>query len=128
MKSAFINDGYNRDGYIAESEFYPAVRFQYRPVTMTERAVIKEKIGKAALQHGAEAGEKILCAWMAERVKSWDLRDAGNHAVPIAAATMLKLEPNFSTRLHAILMGDAVSDPDPQTGQEPIDERAEGKN
>lgn len=128
MKSAFITDGYTREGYIAETEFYPAARIQYRPATVQERIVIKDKIAREALRRDATAGEKLLNEWIVTHLLKWDVKDEDGRDVSITSENLGRLNPAFGFRLHAILMGDSICDTDPDTGEAGTDEKQATKN
>lgn len=128
MKSAFISDGHTRPGYIEETDFYPASRFEYRPATLQERVVIKDRVAREALRRDAAAGEKLLNQWMVDHLLSWDVKDEDGKEVELTAENLSRLNPAFGFKLHAILMGDAVCDTDPATNRAGTDEKESAKN
>lgn len=117
---AFINDGYNRLGYIDEQpRLHPAVRFTYRPMLATERDIL---LGSAGRSSTGELAKQIDQA-MAKRIISWDIEDNGR-PVEITAANVSKIEPNLRDRLFWIISGSPVagnrhiSDIDPEWQKE----------
>ncbi len=112
-KCAFISDGYTRDGFIAETEFHPDMRFAYRPSTSTERAVV---VGLIRLEHakGTEAGlaktEELAAKLVASHLVAWNVVDDKGDDVFPSTENVLQTEPHLFNRLYIIIMGESISD------------------
>lgn len=94
MLSAFIDDGYNREGLIAEApRQWPAIAFTYRPLSAVEFAEqsVKWKGQDDAAWHRAIAGV------LARKLVAWDVRTAAGASVEISEANLLRL-------LHPVLL------------------------
>jgi hypothetical protein len=117
MPSAFIDDGYTLDGYIAENPgLYPAVEFQYRPMTRRETAVLEGDIMRT---RDAEAGETEAAKVVARKLVSWNLVDRAGKPVPISADNLLRLQPVLGGTLLEIVRGRRASDRKPDQQAEP---------
>lgn len=127
-KTAFIQDGYTRHGYIAETEFHPSCRFEYRPATILDRQQFLMEFNRETEIHGPEAGETAAGEWMVKHLNRWDLVDGGGHAVPVTARNMTRLTPKFYDRLLGIMLGSQLSDRDPSTNDRPTSEEDAIKN
>lgn len=118
MAEAYIHDGYTRRAYIAaEPRLYPAVRFTYRPILTSDRAVV------AAAVRGANPrrGEEIVAACIERYVDEWDIeKQSGNRRcrVELRASEILRLQPRLFVRMYRIVMGIEGGDADPD-GDEP---------
>lgn len=108
---AYIPDGYTESAYLAAAErVHPALRFEYRPVTVKESAVynraVKTLEDEKLYEHAA--------TWAAGRLISWDLADKSGQPVPVSAATLLALRPPLFFKLQAVLLGNSPGDLDPR--------------
>ncbi|HEX4147700.1 MAG TPA: hypothetical protein VHY20_01880 [Pirellulales bacterium] len=105
-----ISDGCTLAGYVAAAPgLHCALRFQYRPATISERICL-------AVSDGPEAAREFArhtAALLAEKLVSWQLVDAGMAAPPISAAAVLALQPQLFEKLHHIVLGYVASDIDP---------------
>lgn len=122
-----IDDGYNREGYIAESPgLYEAVTFTYRPMTRREYARCLAEIGAASGRtpaEAADASEVKACEWMARKLLTWDVMTGDPpQKVAINKDNLGQLHPILSARLFDVINGSKPSD------RKPIDEEAEVKN
>jgi len=116
---AFISDACTLPGYLVGSPgLYAALRFQYRPATMPERAAI------VARQHEQPANEFAANAAtvMAQKIVSWELPDDTTAAPPVSAASVLSLHAELFRQLYLILLGYEASAIDPAWPQEIADE------
>jgi hypothetical protein len=121
MLGLIEDDGYTEDGYIAEvPRLHPALRFRFRPMLSTERAQAMRDMGKAINSPNAKQSEIISAKLMAERILEWDLKDGSGNIVPVTADMILRVKPQLSNRLYAIVvLGTAPSDEDPESEKEP---------
>lgn len=121
-----IDDGWTRDGYIAADEgLHDPLSFTYRPLTNSEFARMKAEVAAAAgatAMDRAEAGERKFAEWIAKKVKTWDLLNAGVHPVAITTDEVSRLQPLLFAKLLGVIQGTRPSD------KNPIDESAEQKN
>lgn len=108
---AYIHDGYQDHGYIADVPgLHAALRFTYRPAVLEEIS---------AYNRGADRLKdhelnKHAAKWAAGRIQDWDLTDGKGGLVPVAAEMLLRLRsPRLFYRLVGILIGNEPSDPDP---------------
>lgn len=125
----FIGDGYDRQGYIAATEFYPAVSFQYRPATVASLDQVANKSAKLRTMGNLDEASKAFHEWTVSRIVSWDLRDAGNHEVPRTLAGYRGLVPKLEAKIFGIITGAIPSDPIPGNDEEkPASETDEIKN
>ena len=123
---SFIDDGYTRDdGYIAGApaaksgeRLWDSMSFTYRIATRAE--VIRHDSEIRAAMKGEDDdpecalnAEKLACKFVAERMKSWDLKNRGNHSVPVSADGCARLNGSLFGRLYRIVRGADVSDPKP---------------
>ncbi len=122
-ETAYIHDGYTRDGYIAAREgLHPAVRFKYRPVMPQDRAVIFRKIQVA---DDPRRGEEISAAAVVQSIEEWDIRKQDGSLVKLATSQALRLVPSVIDRLFLIVMGSSGTDSDPEASIEDRAERAD---
>ncbi|HEX3655877.1 MAG TPA: hypothetical protein VHV55_08730 [Pirellulales bacterium] len=115
---AFISDTCTLPGYIAAAPGrYPALRFQYRPATMPERAAI------VARQHAQPADELAAnaAAMLVQKLVSWELAD-GSAIPPLAAESVLALHAELFRKLYLIVLGYEASAVDPAWPAEIADE------
>lgn len=126
--SAFIpiEDGWTEAGYIAESpRMHPAVRFQFRPVLVSERSAIAREYDRRPHEVA-----KVNAEHLARKLASWNL------PLPTTADNILRLRPRLFDRLLAVVFGNESSDLDPDASPtaplaQPFDEarqRREEKN
>jgi len=109
---AYIPDGYERDGYIAEEpRLYPAVKFRYRPMLAQDRSQIQHAFAQAA-EHPRKQDE-LMAKAIESRVVQWDLIKQDGEPVPVKAREMVRLQPNMLYKLYAIVAGNIPSDEAP---------------
>lgn len=120
-----ISDGYTERGYIAEApRLHPALRFEFRPMTMEERSLY--------LKASATMKTEDLRAYMAGCIKRhlvgnppWDLRNEKGELVPLQAAELLKLKPKLFDKLFLVISGEEAPDADPEAPPGDRDQEAE---
>ena len=101
----FFDDGYTKDGYLeAQVGMYPAVRFQYRPMTQPEISKHLDHVERRSSDAVDAAAREILSGHLVR----WSFDE-----VPIDTETLRKLHPQAFKGLFAIVMGYAPSDVDP---------------
>ncbi len=117
-RCAFIPDGYMRDGFIEATDFHPAVKFVYRPTTITERTVINGTVRCAyakMTEEGFAESELLGVKALANHIHSWDVQDPDGNVVDVTTENALLLEPKLFTRMYSILMVESVSDKQKET-------------
>lgn len=109
------SDGMTQHGYIAAAPgLYPAVRFQYRPLLVSERTSWVNEMNRRSDRHQATA------EMMARKLVTWDVKNGkGETLDPKDAAQILRLKPRLYDRVLAIVSGDEPGDPDPLRPEEP---------
>lgn len=130
MSTGYISDGYTRTAFVDAArdeksglEFHPAVRFEFRPMLVADRAVLFRRIAELAQNaKGAEEAEKLAAKEMARRLVSWDLFGPAGVLVEITEASLLRVEPHLSARLFSIITGQELGDKYAEA------ERADAKN
>lgn len=112
MAGHYIEDGQTLPGYVAEvPRLYGPVRFQFRPMLATERAVI---LGQMSVMGEKEATE-TAAAIIASRVKQWDAtRGDGATIIPLDPAHTVRLQPKLQMRIYNIILGNEAPDQDPR--------------
>ncbi len=120
MTTFLIRDGYTEHGYIREEErLYPALRFQFRPLTFAERDAVASSITGKSPSESAE----MFCKAVVAHVTKWDAVE-DNKALPIDLETVRLMRPNLVDRLYNIISGRLCGDYDkeaPQAPQEKMD-------
>lgn len=126
LDSAVYEDGQTQHGYIAAAPgLYPAVRFQYRPLLISDRRALWTEQERRGDQ------DTPVMEALVKKVVSWDVKDG--KGVTLNAkdpATYQRLKPKLFDRLFMIVLGNQASDPDPQAPDEPkkFDEAGTAKN
>lgn len=136
---SFITDGWTRDdGYIAAEpeqnngeRLCEALSFSYRPATRLE--VVKldkdiELLTKSQDSDGAVKAERLACKFVAEHLKSWDLKDPGGHEVKLSATACERIHPYLFGNLYRIVRGTQASDKKPDAEKEPLTDEELQKN
>ena len=115
---AFISDACTLPGYIAASPgLYSALRFQYRPATMSERSAILAQQHEEPIEGFARSAATV----MASKIVSWELPDR-KAAPPISVTSMLSLHAELFRKLYVIVLGYEGSAIDPAWPAEIADE------
>lgn len=112
---AVIPDGYTESAYVAAvPALHPAIRFEYRPMRATERAVYIKEVERAE----GSAYLKARAAWLKTKIVSWDVKDAKGIAWPIEIAEILLLKQAVQDRLFEIVCNLKPGDDDPDAPAE----------
>jgi hypothetical protein len=107
---SYIHDGYTQEGYIADvPRLHGALRFAYRPSLVEERS----QLADLAARVRSQAYDRYLATFIADKLVSWDLQDCNGADVPIAAESILRLQPELFGKLHGVVLGRQASDLDP---------------
>lgn len=117
MLSAFIDDGYNRDGVIkAEPRVWPQINFTYRPMTSSESVEHQVK----AKNLDDVAWHKLLCQSLAGKLVSWDVKTRKGESVAISPENIQSLLQPVVLRLWQIVRGDAADDGADEGNLQPV--------
>ena len=107
--SAFIDDGLTCAGYIAAVDrLHPAVKFDYRPLTIAEQTAWGRDMNRRANEQ-----YKATADMLTRKLCGWDLVDAKGQPVTIAPEALVRLKPRLFDRLLGIVSGSEASDQDP---------------
>ena len=131
---SFIADGYTRDdGYIDAAipedngkRLYDALEFVYRPATRLEVIQCDAEVAIALKNREfdpscAVKAEMISCAFIAKKIISWNLKNAGIHDVAISAEACSRMHPFLFSQLYSIVRGTRESDLNPNQINKPAD-------
>lgn len=112
METGYIPDGYTRPGFISRVPgLHPELRFTFRPLLCTERAVILTHVEKS----GPDKAERIAAETIAKKVSDWDLRHpTSNGIVALTEPEILKTHPVLLSKLFQIVAGNMPSSIDPE--------------
>ena len=131
MASVFVDDGYDRPGYIKpyqadqydkdEQERDPlsgALSFTYRTATKQELIRHNHAVEKALEKNKNDVesslnAEKIAAQFIVDRVSEWDAIDRKQNAVAITVDNMLRLHPSLFAEVYKMVRGFRTSDPKP---------------
>lgn len=117
MDTIYLHDGYTASGYVkAVPGLHGAVRFQFRPLMVSERSawlVLAEKAEKSS----PGGSDKETARIVATRIKSWDVKDKDGNAAPISPESVLRLQPRLYQRVVGIVAGSEPTDLDEQAPQ-----------
>ena len=107
-----ILDGYTRKGYIKGVEgLYQTVRFKYRPVPYDHREELLERWSSGGAKYRIEKS----CDLLADKICEWNMTaQAGTELDCKQPKSYRKLNGQLHARLLDIVLGDAVSDTDPE--------------
>jgi hypothetical protein len=139
--AGYISDGYTRtDGYISGAipepsgeRLYDALEFTYRPATRMDNVRCDAEVAIALKNKDfdpdcAVNAEKIACKFVADRVKSWNLKDVGIHNVPVSAQACERMHPYLFGNLYRIVRGVQASDKKPDAEKVPPTDEDMAKN
>lgn len=116
---AFISDACTLPGYIAAAPgLYSALRFQYRPATMSERSAILTQQHEQPVDGFAPSAATV----MAHKIVSWELPDSEAAAPPVSVESILSLHAELFRKLYVIVLGYEASAIDPAWPAEIADE------
>jgi hypothetical protein len=132
MMASYIDDGYTRDdGYIAAApaaqsgeRLWEPLEFSYRIATRTEIIRHDAEVRNALKDEDqdpecAVKAEQLACRFVADRVKAWNLKNRGNHAVPVSVDACSRINAALFGRLYRIIRGSDLSDPKPPAVEPP---------
>lgn len=133
--AGFIEDGYEREAYLAPDtpesgveKLHDGITFSYRTASRNEvikhdaqcRIALNNEDRDAAC---SVAAEKLACAFMASRITKWDLVDSKGETVPITVDNMARVIPALFSPMYRIVRGTRGSDKKPsETEESPSDE------
>jgi hypothetical protein len=107
---SYIHDGYTQEGYVTDvPRLHGALRFSFRPTLVEERS----QLADLAARVRSQAYDRYLATFIAEKLVSWDLQDNCGAGVPVAAESILRLQPELFGKLHGVVLGSQASDSDP---------------
>lgn len=123
----YIPDGYTQRGFIkAQPGLHGDFRFEFRPMTVEDRAVVFEK---KLLERPQEEQDRMAAKAMTSRITSWGLVNADGGSVKVSTENLLRLKPALFRRLFDMVAGFDGGDPDHDTTTEVrgelLDERLE---
>ena len=139
--AGYIDDGYTRDdGYIAAAQagkagerLWDALEFSYRVATRQEVIRHDAKVRIALLDENTDPecavqAEKLACDFVADKVKSWTLKDRNGRAVVVTSDACSRLNPGLFGSLYRIIRGVHMSDPKPPAEVIPSSDEEQQKN
>lgn len=132
MAGTYIDDGFDRQGYIAEGEqksdgsrLHGSLSFTYRQATRRELVVLDDEV-KAALGDGERGSgiraEDLACKFVVSKVSKWDLAKPNGEAVKVSVDALYHVHPIIFGALYNIVRGWRASDPKPSEPPETSDE------
>lgn len=100
MLTAFIDDGYNRDGTIKEEPGrWPEIHFTYRPFSTAQ---VVEQVTKG--KHLDDASwHRMVAGQLAKNLVSWDIKNSRGESVEITADNLMRLAHPVLMRIHSIV-------------------------
>jgi hypothetical protein len=117
-KAGLMRPNEESQGYIAESELYPALKFRYKPFFVLDRSAFLDSIDKLKAPDIEQKCAQVL----AKRVTWWDLEEEGadgvSQPVPISVHSMLRLVPALAGKLFNVVASYIASDDEPQEEEE----------
>ena len=138
--AGFIDGQTRDDGYIKAGEcedtgsiLYEALSFSYRTAVKNEWVAVDASINQV-VQKGNNSpessvkAEMIACKFVADHVKSWDLKAAGVHEVEITVDNVAKLHPSMFNHLYRIIRGSRANDKKPESDTVPKTDEDIAKN
>jgi hypothetical protein len=136
MDSAYIDDGFNRPGYIKADDAsatgnrkWEALKITYRVASRIENVEFDGQRADIKAREGATETEKAIaedrhyCDYVVKRLKSWDLKNRGGHSVPINAESLSRIVPGLFFRIYSMIRGVDFGDPEPP--KETVDTEAD---
>lgn len=138
---SYISDGFTRtDGFIAAAvpeesgeRLYEELEFTYRPATRMDCVKVDGEIAIALKNKDADAecavrAERIICDFVAKRILSWSLKDAGIHLIPPSIAACERMHAFLFANLYRVIRGTQASDKKPDAEKPPITDEEQAKN
>lgn len=105
--TAFIDDGYNREGRIeAAPRQWPRISFTYRPMTASEFA--EQSVKTKSLDDAA--WHRAIAERLEKKLVAWDIKNSAGESVAITAANLLRLLPPVLLRLWEIVTSSKPDD------------------
>ena len=105
--TAFVDDGYTREGRIAEAAGrWPEINFAYRPADasqFTEQVVRGKHLDDAAWH-------KFVAERLAKNLVSWDIKNSKGESVAITAENLMRLVHPVLMRIYSIINSTEASD------------------
>lgn len=115
----YIDDGFTLDGRLnAVERLYPALKFKYRPILITNRSAIFSAIAKCG--DDSTKAEAIAARAIKAQLVEWDLKNRKGELVPLEVASILRLQPTLNQRLFSVCMGSSAPDADPDEKPESL--------
>lgn len=112
IESAFIDDDYEREGYISRRPgLHPAVKFSFRPMLMTERSRMLTEQNRAKTP---EESETLAAKEIARRIKWWDIENRNGKEVGITPENVIRLQPRVFVSMFSQVIGSEGPDPTPE--------------
>jgi hypothetical protein len=102
QEPVWFDDGYTvEDAYIARvPRLHGSVTFDFRPLTMTQRAKVAGLVSKADV-----AGSEVIAAkTIARAVVRWDVEDRDGQVAPITEEWVKRLNPAIQSKLYNVVM------------------------
>lgn len=118
----FIDDDYTLDGYIAATpitangqRMWDALEFTFRVATRAEWLYHDAEVNATRRDEDrnpelAVKAEFLSCEFAAKHLKTWTMKNRGNHAVVINGPNLLKVHHLLFQKLYYIIRGDLMSD------------------
>lgn len=123
--ASFVSDGYVLQGYIAPAvpeasgeRLYDALEFSYRPATRLDCVKVDAEVAIALKNKDVDPecavrAEQIVCAFVAKRIVSWNLKEVGIHSVLVSASACERIHPFLFGGLYRVIRGTQASDKKP---------------
>lgn len=139
--TSYIDDGYTRDdGYVSAAapaksgeKLWEALEFTYRPAARPEVIRHDAEVRNALRDEDDDPdctvkAELLACKFVADRIKSWNLKDRFNKDVAVSATACSRLNASLFGRLYRIIRSSDVSDPKPNDAAPPPSDEELQKN
>jgi hypothetical protein len=138
--TAYVSDGYELQGCVAPAvpessgeRLHDGLEFTYRPATRLETVRLDAELAidlknKDFDPECAINAEKRVCKFVADRIKSWNLKNAKTHAVPVSAETCERMHPFLFGSVYRIIRGVQASDKKPEADKSPVTDAEQLKN
>ena len=138
--AGFIEDGYDRDGFIAPAlpeksgeRLHDGLSFRYR--TASRQEVVKHDaecrialVNEDRDPQCAVEAERLACKFLSSRLSKWDLKNSKGEVVPITPENLGRIIPALFGPLYRIVRGVQVSDPKPPETESPLSDEQLAKN
>jgi hypothetical protein len=97
-------------------KLHQAVRFSFRPSSLTERYEFEDKQASASVKIKVDQAAQVVSS----HITGWDLKDAAGRLVPISPTSLLnpaQVDTNLFLRLLNVVLGVELWDDDPDEPQ-----------